>query len=348
VLAERRSASRRVLSAVPAALLLALAPASAHADASAADRAIARDLANEGYDALERKDFTTAVERFTRAEALFHVATIALGLARAQAGLGRLLDASETYRRIVAEGAPSGAPPAIARALADARRELDAIAPRLAGIVINVTGSDQPAVTVDGAPVAKAALGLKRPVDPGQHVLRATAPGKAPAETTVNLAEGQSQTVTLELRAAAEAPPPDAPPPPVVAPPAPPPEAPPPPPAASGWPARKTAGVVLMAGGGVAAIVGGALLGAAHGKYSTLNTACPTHKGCSPSLSSDLSSYQALGSASIASFVVAGLALGTGIALFVTAPKPAPAAGSGGAFVTARVGAGRLFLEGGF
>src|SRR5689334_18030604 len=120
------------------AVALALAPRPLLAQPSTPDRDRARLLANEGYDALDRKDYATAIDRFTQADALFHVATVAIGLARAQAGVGHLVDAKRTYERIVSEGAKPGSPPAIAKAVADAQRELAAIAPRVGGLVITV------------------------------------------------------------------------------------------------------------------------------------------------------------------------------------------------------------------
>src|SRR4051794_6044258 len=46
---------------------LLLAPRVAWAEPTEADRATARSLASEGYDALERKDYATAVDRFRHA-----------------------------------------------------------------------------------------------------------------------------------------------------------------------------------------------------------------------------------------------------------------------------------------
>jgi len=42
---------------------------------------------------------------------------------------------------------------------------------------ITVTGPAHPRVTIDGAPIAEASLGVKRPADPGKHEIRAIAAG---------------------------------------------------------------------------------------------------------------------------------------------------------------------------
>src|SRR5688572_30046531 len=77
---------------------------------SEADRGQARQLAIEGNEALEKKDYVTAADKFGRADALFHAPTLLLGFARANAGLGKLVVAVEAYRRVVREGAPPDQP----------------------------------------------------------------------------------------------------------------------------------------------------------------------------------------------------------------------------------------------
>src|SRR6266542_5174969 len=91
---------------------LALAPVKASAEAPDADRTMARAMAEEGQDALERRDYRVAEDRFTRADALIHAPTLMLGLARAQAGLGKLVEAHESYQRILREGVKPGSPAA--------------------------------------------------------------------------------------------------------------------------------------------------------------------------------------------------------------------------------------------
>jgi hypothetical protein len=175
-------------------------------------------------------------------------------------------------------------------------------------------------------------MGSKQPVDPGKHMLHAAAPGFLPADLSVTVAEGQSLPVTLELRPdgdAAQGPAP------VAAP-------------ASGgaWPVTKTTGVALMGVGGLGVVIGGVLLGVAKSKYDDLSAACPGHAGCAPSLSGELSSYHATGGAAIGSLILGGLALATGIALFVTAPKRASP--PTGRFVTPTLGVGHAGLAGAF
>jgi hypothetical protein len=156
--------------------LLAPAPAAAQSPSapppSAADRATARALAQEGLAALGHKDFAAAADRFARADATVHAPTFLIKLAEAQAGLGQLLNALETCSRIRREGLGPDAPSPFVQAHEDAGKALAAL---------------------------QARLGAKRAVDPGKHVIRAAAPGFRAKEASVTVAERAVQLVPLAL-----------------------------------------------------------------------------------------------------------------------------------------------------
>lgn len=313
---------RRSLAALM--LIALLAPSVALAETSDADRATARALAGEGQDALEKKDFTTAADRFSRADSIIHAPTLQLGLARAQLGLGKMVTAQETYNRIVREGVTAGAPPTWTAAVDAARKELDALAPRIPQVVINVKGSSAARVTLDDAVIPTAALGVKRPADPGAHLIRAVAEGFAPAEATVTLREGATGTVSLELKAASAA----AVKPPVVAvvppPTTTPPIAAPLPPstprdASSGSSTQKTLGFVALGVGGAGLILGGVTGGLAIGKHGDLALSCP--KGCLPAQQGELDSFHTLATLSTVGFILGGAGAAAGTILLLTAPK---------------------------
>src|SRR6186713_2811967 len=107
------------------------------AEPSAADRATARSLAGEGYQALQDKDYATASDRFGRADSLVHAPTLMIDWARSLAGLGKLVEAQERYEQIIREGVDAKAPRSWQRALADAGTELAALKPRLAWVTIS-------------------------------------------------------------------------------------------------------------------------------------------------------------------------------------------------------------------
>ncbi len=176
--------------------------ASAQADA---DRATARALGLDGSQALDSKDYPTAEDRFRRADRLVHAPTLMLGLARALAGEGKLVEATETYNRIVREGVTAGAPEPFKRALNDAKREVEEVAPKIGSVTIVVRapgGADVANLktVLDGAPLNSASMGVRRLVDPGAHTLKVAGDGFKTAELRFTVPEGGSinQPVTLE------------------------------------------------------------------------------------------------------------------------------------------------------
>ncbi len=332
----------------------ALAVSAEAAEPSEADRATARGLTIEGYEALDRKDYAIAIDRFQRADALYHVPTVALGLAHAEIGLGKLVSALATYSGIVREGVPAKASPAFAKAVEDARRELDALASRVPNVILTVGQAPGPPgvkVTLDGVEVPSAALGVKRPVDPGTHHVRATAPGFAATELTVNVLEGKTEAVSLDLKAEAPVALPLPPPAIVVPPPSPfvviPPPAPrPPPPPVST--AQRTAGFVLVGVGAAGLVVGGISGGLAVAKHSSLTTACPGGNcfvSQQASLQSDVNTYHALATASTAGIVAGAAVLATGLIVVLTAPRSQPGRE---AAVAPVIGLGYLGAKGSF
>ena len=326
-----------------AALLVAGAvmPTVALGQTSDADMATARDLAIEGYTALESKDYTAALDRFTRADTLYHAPSVILGLARAQAGLGELVAAQELYHRAAHETLPPSASTASKKAVQDAQKELDALSLRVPSVIITVKGADAPRVTLDGIEVRAAALGVKRPVDPGKHVIIASAAGFLTRQVMVDLAEGKIESVTLDLdpgKAASAR-------------------------AAAGGPAAKSgpaadpikgngstqgaAGVVALGFGAAGLLVGGIAGGLALGQHRDLIKSCPGGH-CPPdrraSLQPTIDGYSTLGTLSTIGFLAGGALVATGVALLLTVPRkvPPPAA------VTPLLGAGFLGVKGSF
>jgi hypothetical protein len=295
----------------------ALAPSLAHAQPppSDADVAIARKLVIDGNASLARKDYAQAESQFGRADALYHAPTIALGLARARAGLGKLVGAQEAYNRVVHTTVPPDASEAFVQAIADARTELAALTPRVPSLILQVKGGSAPKVTVDTVEVPAAALGEPRPADPGKHVVRATAPGFATSEVTVTLVEGKTETVTLELKPGENVPSKDA------TPGAP---AEPPPSGDGGGSVRGPIGFAAIGVGAAGLVVGVATGVVGLGKQSDLLKHCPN--GACPSNSmgmygSEVSTYQTMSTVSTVALVVGGALAVTGIILVATAPK---------------------------
>jgi Tetratricopeptide repeat len=310
-----------------AALALLLVPSVASAQGTDADRTTARTLAREGQAALDHHDFTAAADRFKRADGLAHGPAIALGLARAQVGLGQWIAAHETFARILREGAPRGAPPAESKAVAEAQVESDVLDTRIPGVMVQVQGPGAATAktSLDGAPLPKGAYWAYQLVDPGPHTFRAEAEGFAPAETSMTIPEHHQEIIKLTLdHQTGPAAPSQLATPESVAPPAPHEELLKPAPT---FGTRDTVGLVLINVGAVLVVTGSIAAGVAAQRH-----------GAGPT-----------GEAMVALSVV-GLVGGTALAvagtvLFVTPAKQDPPKA---AWAAPFVGAGRVGITGGF
>ena len=343
---------RSIRLGAPLAVVLAgsLWTASALAQ-SEADRATARHLGQQGQEALDAKDYKKSEDAFRRADGLYHAPTLVLGLARAQAAQGKVVEAWENYHRVILEAVTTT--PVFAKALEDAKKEIGPLEDRRSRVTINVSGADAPRVTLDDIPVKPEALGVERFVDAGSHVLKASADGFAPATKTFSVGEGKADVESLTLvrdpnAAAAVVPPAGA--------------GAPMPGAADNGGAGKAAPVGTDAGpsgprnhtpaliafgvGGVGLVVGAVTGGLALGKHGTLANEC-TNGACSPSAQSDLDSYHSTALLSTIGFIVGGVGVAAGAVLWFTAPKT-EANGSGTAYVAPYVGPGTVGAVGRF
>jgi hypothetical protein len=325
---------------------------------SEADRAQARDLGQQGYAALDAKDYVKAADLFKRADALFHAPTIMVGLARAEVHLGKYVEASEHYRRVVLEGAPPGAPQAIRDAIDAAKKELADAEAHRAKATINVKGPDQPSVTLDGAPMSQAALGVERLVNPGQHLVHVSASGWKDADQTFTVADGGTAQLTVQMEAggaAAPATPAPATPATGAAPATPSPgdmsTAPDTTPASSGG-SLKTLGWIGIGVGGAGIVLGAVTGGLAAGKKSSASgSPCasgPCAQGDLTTYQSNRDSYYTMGTISTIGFIAGGVLAAGGAALLLFGPhgESAPAATS--AWVAPFVGPGSAGVTGRF
>jgi hypothetical protein len=142
--------------------------------------------------------------------------------------------------------------------------------------------------------VPAAALGVERPVDPGQHTIRAEAEGFAPAEATLTFGEKRAEPVTLEVdqpRAVQ--------------------------PIATEHPRGplRAIGFASLGVGGAGLLVGAIAGGVALSKHGELASKCPG--GHCTNMQGAIDSYNLVGALSTAGFVAGGVLAATGVVLLV-------------------------------
>jgi hypothetical protein len=179
-------------------LLLAASPARAQ---SAADRATARSLATTGIKLYRAGNYKDALDKLTRAEALYDAPVHLLYIARCQVKLGKLVEGAETYRKLGRVKLSSNAPQAFKDAQDSGAKELSALEPKIPALRVEVQPADvnDMDVVIDGEHLPSAVVGIDRPADPGKHTVRVTAPGFKPTETTVEVQQGEKKPVKLTL-----------------------------------------------------------------------------------------------------------------------------------------------------
>jgi hypothetical protein len=167
------------------------------ATAATADVVAADELLREGKALFEQKKFAEACPKLSESNRLDPSAGTMLALAICHEAQGKTASAWAEYGDAADRGREEGHPE-IERA-AGTRR--DAIEPKLPRLTI--VPSTLAAATVglyvkrDGVFVAGADLGASVPVDPGEHHLEATAPGKRAFTADITLQPGERKTVDI-------------------------------------------------------------------------------------------------------------------------------------------------------
>ena len=309
-------------------LAVAVAPSSAHAQ-GAGKQAAAQAMFEDAKKLMTKGDFGAACQKFSDSQNLDPAPGTQYNLANCYEKNGQTASAWATFKSAAASYRAHNR----AEWETKARDRAAAIEPKLSKLTIVVPAeSNVPGLEVrrDGQALSGSELGAAIPVDPGEHVVEATATGKKPWKSTAKVAPtpGEQKFTVGPLEAAPKVATPT--PAPTTAPTPPPttvaalPE--PPPNKGSG---QKTAGFVALGIGGAGLVVGGVTGVMAMSKNKTANDACPNDGACASQAAVDAnSSAKSLATISTVGFIVGGVGLAAGIVLLATAPSSTPKTGS--------------------
>lgn len=172
----------RWLSIFPGVLCVALAlPVYAQ---GGGNKAAAEALFVEGRNLMAAGRFDEACPKFEASQELDPGLGTILNLAECYEKTGKTASAWAQYREAIPLARAAGSQER--EALAQERAKL--LQDRLSTLTIRTTGGDAAlSVRRDGAAVQAAQLGTPIPVDPGEHVIEATAEGKQPWSTKVDV-----------------------------------------------------------------------------------------------------------------------------------------------------------------
>jgi hypothetical protein len=315
----------------------------ARAQASVQDSAVAQSLYDQGRKLAAQNNYAEACPKLEESQRLDPTAVTQFWLADCYEHVGRTASAWSSFLDLAATARRNGGPKAEEREKV-AKDRANAIAPKLTQLVISVPdGVKVPGLVIkrDGEAVHSGQWGSPVPVDPGNHTIEATAPGKRTWTKTQDVA-GVGQTVSIQVDPLSDtpvevaAPAPGGAQPPVNVPP-------------KTEPARssplKTAGLVVGAVGIVGLGVGTVFGVMAISKNSSANSDhCGTAFGgtnnCDPTGISLRSDAVKFGNVSTISFIAGGVLAAGGVGLWLFAPSTSvqagPTVGNGGAGLTVR------------
>ncbi len=313
-------------------LLAALGWASPSLAQTSAEQRAER-LFREGREAIDHSDYGTGCAKFAESLRLTQRPGPLLNLANCEEHQGRFVSALAHWTDGIA------LLPAGDERVAVARQRVEALSRRIPRLTVVLAPSAPRGVkvTLDGAAISPAALGMPQPMDLGEHVVVASAPEHTDGRSTLILAEGEHREITVAPGMPIDAPSSSAlAPSPVVT------SSPP-----SSRDGARTAGLIL-GGVGLVGVAAGAITGGmTMGKKSTVDSECDEGRCAGQAARDAASAGKTLSTVSTAAFIAGGALLGAGVVLVLTSgPHRAPTTATLGA--APLPGGGALSLAGRF
>ncbi len=313
----------------------------AFADASPAEKETARALMTDGRQKREQNDFAAALKSFEAADALMHVPTTGLEVARTHVALGHLVEGRDALRRVLLIPTRADDPAPFQEARTAAERLDSELTDRIPAIKLVVRAAPSPPwITVDGIHLPPEAAGVPFRLNPGHHEVTGKV-GETKVVKQVDVRERELADVSLDFSGA-------------VAPPS----------VGSSQDASQASSdgstsssgsshtlTYIAFGVGGAGIAAGVVTGLlAMGAKSSAQGGCVDGR-CPPATWGDVDSAHSFATISTVAFIVGGVGVGAGVvSLLVGGKSSARATGTGGAkpHATPWIGAGSAGVTGTF
>jgi Tetratricopeptide repeat len=315
---------------------------SAQSRKAGGNRAAAEALFNQGRSLMTAGKYGEACDKFEASQQLDPGLGTMLNLAECYEKTGRTASAWAEYREAIPLARAAGSKARLELATERAK----ALEERLSTLTIRAMAGDaetaQLEVRRDGVALQPGEMGAPIPVDPGEHVIEATAPGKHPwsskVQVTGDAAKVAVEIPKLESTEKTTAPPPPPPAPPLTT-----------PPANTAKAADSSAGSgqritgLVLGGAGAVGLGLGAFFGLqASSKWSDAKSKCADYPyGCAADAQDLRSSAHSQATVSTVGFLAGGALLAAGVALYLTAPSKKES-------VALRVGPNAAFIQGSF
>jgi hypothetical protein len=158
----------------------------------AGDQTIALALFGEGKDLATKGDFAAACAKFEAADRLTHWLGVELNLADCYEHLGRTASAWILFLK-AADHAERDRDPRGTYA----RSRAATLAPSLAHLVLRSDADSARELRIDHVVVDANAFGIALPLDPGEHLVEVSAPGRVAFTRRLSLAAGATETLYI-------------------------------------------------------------------------------------------------------------------------------------------------------
>jgi hypothetical protein len=149
----------------------------------------ARHLFTDALKDEQAQRYQVALEKFRHVQRVKDTAAVRYRIAACLDGLGRLVAAREAYQSAIDAGQDD---PTQSRLVEAARTRRTELGTRISALVVRLDHRPNLEISVDGQPVAVEKVTSEEglALDPGAHVVRASAPDATPFEGEVTLPEG--------------------------------------------------------------------------------------------------------------------------------------------------------------
>lgn len=245
----------------------------------------------------QARDYAGALKLFRQVGQVKLTPQVRYHIAACEENLGKMVAALGGYELALKHG--QGMPPGF---LSEVQQSIDYLKQRIPTVIVSRgEGAEAATIELDGVQLGSKSIGVEIPLDPGPHVLRATAPGYRDFEDTVTVSEGAREEISIELVPLPKA----------EQPPAPPPKTEPEALSVKGYGPLP---FIVGGSGLVVAAVGGVLLGVSQGQASEALRLCDGSSDCSNADPDDWADARSLYDSARTTEAIGWVGVGVGVA----------------------------------
>lgn len=158
----------------------------------------ARAAFQRGIELEQAKNWAGALKQFRQVGQVKMTPQVRYHIALCEENLGKLVAALGGYELALADAETVGDGVSFKQEVEASVNDLRARIPKV--VIQRGAGAEAAAIELDGVALGESSVGVEVPLDPGPHSLRATAPGHVKYSETLEVAEEETRTVTINLK----------------------------------------------------------------------------------------------------------------------------------------------------